>query len=109
MICDEFDDYYFALKKFAESLGAQLFYTENYTRQINCQFAFAEVEHSFDLSAENKNTLVELLKKFFQDAEITHEHIKGRNETYMENYNILKMVKFHKTADEIVLLDRNKK
>jgi hypothetical protein len=104
LICDEFENYYSALKKFVQSLGAELFYTENYTHQINCQFAFAEVEHSLDLSAENKAQLIELLKKFFQDADIQHERVRGRNETYMNEYNILKMVKFHQSADESIML-----
>ena len=81
--------------KQAQKSGINLFFKETSNDRVISN-SFATVEHSFDLSVEEKQKLVKFLTKFFNNAEFDYPNLNVEN--------TLKAVRFLKTDGELFLV-----
>ena len=79
----------------AKEQGVDLFFTESSNDRI-ISSSFALVEYNFDLTNEEKQSLVEFLTQFFHDGKFCKR--------YVEMENTLKAVRFLRTNGELIVI-----
>lgn len=79
----------------AKKQGVNLFFKESSNDRISSS-SFATVEYNFDLTNEEKQSLVEFLTQFFHDGKFCKR--------YVEIENTLKAVRFLRTNGELIVI-----